>query len=447
VALAAGAGILALWALAGDRVLPAGRAAWLAAGGLAGLCAWVWASSTWAPLADVARGDAERVTLYLVALLAGAGMWSSRRAARAVEPVLAAGAVAVAGYGLAGRLLPGVVDLQASSFAGDRLFQPLGYWNALGALMAASFVLCAHMAGDRTRRELVRVMASAGAVPIGVALYLTLSRGALGALVAGLIVLLSLAPTWSQLRAVGITVEMAALAVAVCAALPAVRAVGGDAAHSKAQGAVALVALLALMLVGALMTAWAAMAERDERTRLGRLPLPPRAGWIAGALAVAVLVVPVLASGAGGGPPAPSAQAGSARLGSIGSNRGQYWTVALREATDHPLAGVGAGGFRVSWLRERHIDETVRDAHSLYLETAAELGLVGLLLLGAFMAGVAGSARIALRDDPALVAGPVAALAALALHAGIDWDWEMPATTLPAITLAAMLLARARPAD
>ena len=90
-----------------------------------------------------------------------------------------------------------------------------------------------------------------------------------------------------------------------------------------------------------------------------------------------------------------------------------------------------------------HIDETVRDAHSLELETFAELGLVGVALLAALLAGVGLSARAAHRVDPALAAGPAAALTAWAVHCAIDWDWEMPALTLVAVVLAGALLAGA----
>ena len=72
------------------------------------------------------------------------------------------------------------------------------------------------------------------------------------------------------------------------------------------------------------------------------------------------------------------------------------------------------------------------DAHSLYVETAAELGLVGLAALALFLGAIAACAARALRHDPALAAGPAAALAAFGFHAGLDWDWEMPALTLVA---------------
>ena len=116
---------------------------------------------------------------------------------------------------------------------------------------------------------------------------------------------------------------------------------------------------------------------------------------------------------------------GSGRLVSVESNRYDYWRVAVATFAEHPLRGIGTGSFRVEWLLRRDRDESVRDAHSLYLETAAELGLVGPR-----------RARRALRRGDrrrrarARLPAATAALAAWAVHAGLDWDWEMPALTL-----------------
>ena len=40
-----------------------------------------------------------------------------------------------------------------------------------------------------------------------------------------------------------------------------------------------------------------------------------------------------------------------------------------------------------------------------------------------------------------LAAGPAAACTAWAVHATIDWDWQIPAVTLPAVILAGCLIA------
>jgi hypothetical protein len=443
VALIVVAVLLGLWALAGPGPLPRDRRVLLALGGLAAYCAWVALSAGWAPRTDVARHDLERVLLYLGALTLGATLWRPRAAARCVEPAIALGVLIVVGYGLAGRLLPGVVHLGTGAFSGSRLFQPLTYWNAEGELAAMGFILCARLAGDRTRHGGVRMLAAAAAVPIGVALYLTFSRGAIVTLFGGLVVLLALAPTWSQLRAVALTLETAALAVAVCAALPGVNELTGSTHDRETDGAVALAALVVLMLVAAAIATWCRRAEDQQRTRLGRLPIPARSPRIAAAIAVALIIVPIAAAGTdGGGTATPRFGQTTARLASTGSNRYEYWKVAVRVFADAPLKGVGSGGFGTEWLKRRTIDETVRDAHSLYLETLAELGIVGLLALLLAIGGLAAAARAVYRADPNVAAGPIAALTAFGLHAGIDWDWELPALSLVAVALAGLLLSR-----
>ena len=85
----------------------------------------------------------------------------------------------------------------------------------------------------------------------------------------------------------------------------------------------------------------------------------------------------------------------------------------------------------------------MRDTHSLEFEVAAELGLVGLLALALMCGGMVASARRALAGDGPVAAGAAAALVVWFLHASIDWDWEMPALTLVAVSLAGLLLARA----
>lgn len=161
-------------------------------------------------------------------------------------------------------------------------------------------------------------------------------------------------------------------------------------------------------------------------------------GWGAVVLLAGTLVLVAVDRAS---PPARGATA--QRFADIGSNRADYWRVAVGSFAGAPLQGVGTAGFRVEWLRERDVAEGAVDAHSLYLETAAELGLVGLALLAGFVGGIALCARRLVSEDAGLAAGPCAALAALALHAGIDWDWDLPALGLVGLLLAGAAIARA----
>jgi O-antigen ligase len=410
--------LAAVGAVVADRSVPAGRAGRVALAGMAALTAWTALSLTWAPLRGPALADLERLVLYLAALVAAAALLDRRW----TEPALLAGIVAAAGYGLSERLLPGLVSLPRSAAAGDRLAQPLTYWNAQGALAAVGLVLAAGLVAESGRGRL-RVAAAASAPLLGLDLYLTLSRGALGAIAAGLLVLLALRPERAALEA--------ALLVAIAAAIPpaAAELVFRDVLHTDSgsgQGAGMLVLLVAATIAAG------AVAARPPRPARSLPRLRPLAA-VALAAALTITVVAAAHSGRAGVPAATSG-----RLVSIESNRYAYWRVALATFADHPLRGVGSAGYRVEWLERRHIGEVVRDAHSLYLETAAELGLVGLLALAALFGGTAAGVR----RETAVAA---AALAAWAVHAGVDWDWEMPALTLVAVLLAGRVIGRAPP--
>jgi hypothetical protein len=332
-------------------------------------------------------------------------------------------------------LLPGIVQEEPSRQAFGRLDQPLTYWNALGAMAALGLVLCARLAADPDRPRALRAAATAAAPALGAGLYLTFSRGALAAAIAGLVLLAVLLAAAGQLPGVARVAAGACaggLAVAFFSQVTDPRTPGSG----GTQGAIALVLLLALT------GAAAAAGAREPGDRAARrIALP---AGIAAALLVAGAAGALLVAGLGGERVARDPRAGpnASRLGSLESQRYNYWKVAASSFVDHPLWGTGSGGFLVEWRRERPAGSApAADAHSLYLETAAELGLVGLALLALFIGGVAATGVRVMRHDPALAAGPLAALAVWALHAGLDWDWEMPAVTLVALPLAALLVA------
>lgn len=107
-------GLAGLLVLAPRPLLPRGTGPRLALAGFVGLAAWVLLSRSWAPAADAAGDDAERLCLYAFVLAAATLGWRERAAARWAEVGVAAGALVVIGYGLAGRLVPGLVPQDAS---------------------------------------------------------------------------------------------------------------------------------------------------------------------------------------------------------------------------------------------------------------------------------------------------------------------------------------------
>jgi len=436
------AGLVA-WALVAAAVLlepgswPRTRTTWMALGGLALFAAWTLLSITWAPIAGDAYHAGQIVMLYLGTLLAATMLLRSPSAQRLAEPALVAGILVVIGYGLAGRMLPGLLHYARSVTAEGRLEQPLTYWNAMGELAALGFVLAARVAGDCTRGSRLRVAAAAACAPLGMGLYLSFSRGALFACAAGLLTLIVAVRRREQLAAVAVTVLGGVLAAVASAPFRGVSALAGPVSARERDGAIVLALLVLVMLATAL----------GQRLLLGRqrpeeLSLPRRAPLLAGVLICTALALAIVVGAKESSVQSQQLSSGATRLVTLQSNRYDYWRVALKAFAAEPVHGVGAGNWSVYWLRYRHVNEFATDAHSLPLQTLAELGLVGLILLLTFLGGVAVAGAQALRASPT-AAGPLAAFAVYVAHAPLDWDWQMPAVTLIALVVAGCLLAMA----
>ncbi|HTE62438.1 MAG TPA: O-antigen ligase family protein [Solirubrobacteraceae bacterium] len=431
--------VLAL-AVTGPAPLPRSVPGRLALAGLVLMTAWSALSITWAPLGGPAVQSVQRLLLYTGALLLAIGVLRRPRTIAAVEPALAAGATAVIAYGLSGRLLPGIVELSRSEAAGGRLEQPITYWNAEGALAAMGFVLAARLAGDRDRPAWMRALAAAAAAPLGAGVYLSYSRGAIAAAVLGLLVLVALAPSRAQLRGAAVALATGIGAAVCSAAFPAVAALEGASGDRSRDGAIVLALLVvAVVTAGRVTLRWAS----SDSDRLGDAPRWTRRLRPVAVAAVGLAALGLLIGGLGEKPSAAdlARNADAGRLTTVSSNRYEYWRVGIVAFEREPLTGLGSGGFRVEWLRERPIAEAVKDTHSLEVEMAAELGIVGVLALALLIGGVGAASVAALRRRPEAAAGATAAALAWFLHASIDWDWQFPAVTLPAIVLAGTVIA------
>jgi O-antigen ligase len=121
--------------------------------------------------------------------------------------------------------------------------------------------------------------------------------------------------------------------------------------------------------------------------------------------------------------------------------RGDYWHVAWHVVHAHPLLGTGAGTYDLAWAAYGDLGRWggALDAHSLYLESLAELGMVGFVLVGALLAPLVSVLRVDRRStaSAAALGGAVTFL----VHAGLDWDWEMPAVTVAGLVCLAATVA------
>ena len=112
-----------------------------------------------------------------------------------------------------------------------------------------------------------------------------------------------------------------------------------------------------------------------------------------------------------------------------GAGRSDFWRVAIDSFGEKPLGGTGAGTYRFDWDKRRSIYLPLHDAHSLYLQTFAELGLVGGIVILALVGSVLWWAfcawRDAREDQRELHAIVFAALVAMAVAFAIDWFWQI----------------------
>jgi O-antigen ligase len=201
-------------------------------------------------------------------------------------------------------------------------------------------------------------------------------------------------------------------------------------------------AALAVLMLAAAFAVTRRPTEGARRVNMPSLPVS-RATAVLTATGVLIVAATLTAAVFEGKPEGTSPVRGAdpSRLGSIDTNRYRYWEVAISSWADNPIHGLGSGGFQVEWLKQRDRVDKSGDAHSLYLETLAELGVAGFVFLMAFLFGTAAAVVRLHRVAPGPATALAGGLAAWAVHAGLDWDWEMPAVTLPALMLGAAAIA------
>ena len=172
-----------------------------------------------------------------------------------------------------------------------------------------------------------------------------------------------------------------------------------------------------------------------------RGPRAPRwAVLLTGGLAATVAVVVFLLSGVVGQEwnsfshgSEPGQAVTRARLTDpSGGDRAQLWSTALDAFRGRPLFGHGAGTYELYFAQNRaKTAGSVTDAHSLYLQTLGELGIVGFMSMVIAVVGAVALLATRIRGrDRTVFAALFAAALAWAIHAGVDWDWQMPAVTL-----------------
>ena len=430
------AGMLALGAAARATL---GRPFYWASGLIGGLALLSAVSSLWSGSIELSVTEADRVLVYLGIFLAAFLIAQTDQRRQRFAEGIAIGLALVAFLGLASRLLPHVLSVGESLGSGPRLRYPLGYWNANGVSFGIGIAMLLWMS-RRSLNASLRWLAVASLPVALLALYFTYSRGGLLALLVAAGCLLAL--SHDRLRL------LATLAIGILGALPAVLAVQARrsladnvANHAAVEQGVTVLALLVAGVALALALFAGLQWLGGRRSGLtGRAVEISRDPVVLKRVALVAAVLAIGAAVAVGGrawhqfsssdiqfPNNPEQHFGQLS----GAGRHDFWRVAIDAFGEKPVLGHGAGTYQFSWEQLRSIPVPVHDAHSLYLQAFAELGLaggllvlglVGLLLWTGFAAW-----RAAQGSQRELYAALLAAALSFAVGAAIDWLWEIAA--------------------
>ncbi len=395
-------------------------------------------SSLWSGSVELSVIEADRGLVYLGFFLAAFLIAQTDQRRQRFAEGLAISLALVALLALASRLLPHVLVVDDSFNTTARLAYPLGYWNADGAAFGIGAALLLWTSRHAAWTGL-RWLSAAALPAVLLALYLTYSRG--GLLTLAIAVVCTLALSRDRLWLFG------TLAIGAVGALPAVLAVQArrslaDNITNQAavdQGLTVLLILLAGIAAALALFAALRWTERREGRLTGRaLELSRNTTMLRGLAAVAAVIAIGVAIAIGGRawdqfssadvqfPNQPEQHFSQLS----GAGRHDFYRVAIDTYGEKPLLGSGAGTYQFAWDENRSIDQPVHNAHSLYLESFAELGTVGgllvLALVGVLLWTGLGAWRAAPHPQRERYAALFAATLAFAVSAGLDWFWELP---------------------
>jgi len=432
-----------------------GRLGWCAVGLLGAFAVWTALSLGWTESSEKTFADLARVATYLGAFVLATFARGPRGAARMAGAVATA-IVLVVGIALLSRLHPAWFPeaRQTQRFleiGRERLSYPLNYWNALAALIAIGLPLLL-AAATNAKPIVLRALAAAAMPALMLTALFTLSRAPIAAIFLVFAVFLAFSSDrLPKLLTLLVTGAGGVLLIAATSGRDELRdGLATPVAHQQGDEML-LLTIAVCVVVGLVQAAISVALTRDMRpgwTRVTRRQ--SQTAVVAGAIAVAIGLIAFNAPGKVSNAWEEFKLAevpgdGTERLGKAsGESRYQFWSSTVREMQSEPLTGTGSGTFEYWWTRDGDTGDVVRDAHSLYMQTLGELGIVGLTLLLAFVLTVLiGGGLMAVRAGPLerpYLAAALAGCVAFFATAVFDWMWQMPVLTVAMLLLASILV-------
>ena len=417
------------------------RASAIAVGLFAGYVAWSYLSMTWAQYPGIALDGSNRALLYLLIFtLLTALPWTRETILGAL--LLFAGGVGVVGIVLMVRLASGANV--TALFFGGRLVAPTGYINSTAALFTMNTLVCIVLSTRRRLPGPVRgLLVAFAAVSLQLATIVQ-SRGWLFTLPIIALVAIVIVPDRLRVAAAAVIPVIATL-IPVRRLLHVYQSGPSDPLRALAIHAArpALAMCVGAFVLGTLL-AWADSLYRGrglgrtQRLALGTaLAVVGVAGVLAGGLVVSKGDPFGFISRQWHGFAHAEAVYGSSHFTDVGSGRYDYWRVALHAFERHPIGGLGQDNFGDYYLTLRKTGEEPSWTHSLELRLLAHTGIVGFLLFGGFLVAALKAAARTRRHgdaDARLLAGALLLpLVVWLIHGSLDWFWEVPALTGPAL--------------
>jgi hypothetical protein len=459
-------GVLASVVVArGWQAIQLSRAAKVALAAFALYVAWSYLSIAWAASPGDALTGSNRALLYLLVFTTMLVLpWTVPGALVAlITFVLGIGVVAIV---LLVRLAS--ADHVAALVISGRLAAPTGYFNSTAALFTIEALMAVALAARRELPGLLRgalIGFACAGLQLGVIVQ---SRGWLFTLPLVLIAAIVLLPDRLRVAAAAIVPAAATLVVVhrLLAVYQASTALTLNRASSQAGHSALRMCLLGFV-VGTLVAWGESLLPTPRPSALRRRLL----GTLAVLLGVATAAAGALAVSHGHPVRFISRQwhgfshQGTVHSGShftdLGSGRYDFWRVALDAFVAHPVGGLGQDNFDNYYVQRRRTGEEPSWTHSLELRLLTHTGVVGAALFAVFLvAGIAAALRGRRRGQsgtsvaasslgPRGPTVPAAAVAATALlpfvvwliYGSVDWFWEVPALTGPALGFLAMAAA------
>jgi O-antigen ligase len=475
-----------------------GRGQWAQVGALVALVVIVTASISWSIAPELSFQEASKTAMYagtFVLLLPAVAYWGSL----VVDLTLFGALLPPAIYGLLQKIVPASVKYTGADYlrTDPKVSSTVGYHPAFGMMCAMGALLAISRVGAfRSLRSIpLRALYSATGTVFLVALYFSFSRGAVLALAAGAVVFLVLSKhrfevlgnaAVSGLPALWVISQARELSGLVS------RPVSPQTIQSDGLALIEplliglLFAIAAQLLFSLLVFAVKKFVPEGVRRGVGLVATVITAGAVVVALSYAAATfqktggLEALRDRITADASVLEARAvkgdQTQRLTSLsGATRITLWQIAWENFREHPFTGTGGDTYQLIFeqnrpdfyseqfwanrekvlrrpiplAERRYVERTVSPPsvlhpHSIWLSLLSDTGIFSFVAFAAFSVGClclafynALSTTRTTRSR-ALLAGSAAALTAYLASSTIDWNWYIPASTLPFFALAAV---------